>query len=138
MKIPHEMDALKKNIFLFSLAAALLTPAFSMAEITPQPTQSPSPGGILNNLPQPLTDFIKSAENLGIAAGNQFQNYVSSPALQNPINTGITQLKGINIGSIPNNIYQFVVKIIQLVGGFSIWILSIVIDFIKQGLSLLH
>lgn len=124
-------------------------PGFSSAEIIFQssPSKSINPSGILDSLPQPITDFIKSAKDIGINAGNQFGKYINTSAMQSPINVNLNQIKDINITqwftnifqiNSSNSIYQLVVKIFSAVGGLFIWILNIVIDLIKQLLSLVH
>ncbi len=138
---------MKKYIYLFSLIAVLLTPGFSNADITFQPAQLPNPSGILDNLPQPLNDFIKSARDIGITAGNEFGKYINTSALQSPINVNLNQLKDINITQwfrnifqidSSNSVYQLAVKILSSIGNLFIWILNIVIDLIRQGLALLR
>ena len=127
---------MKRNIFLFSLLAVLFIPGFSIAEITFQTSQLPTPSGILNNLPQPLNDFIKSAKDISIAAGNQFGNYINTSAFQNPINVNLNQLKDIDVTQ--SGLYQLAVKLFTSVGNLFVWILNIVIELIKQILSLVH
>ena len=138
---------MKKYIYLFSLIAVLLTPGFSNADITFQPAQFPNPSGILDNLPQPLNDFIKSARDIGITAGNEFGKYINTSALQSPINVNLNQLKDINITQwfrnifqidSSNSVYQLAVKILSSIGNLFIWILNIVVDLIRQILSLVY
>ncbi|MDP3948903.1 MAG: hypothetical protein Q8Q17_03065 [bacterium] len=111
-------------------------PGLSIAEITFQTSQLPTPSGILNNLPQPLNDFIKSAKDISIAVGNQFGNYINTSAFQNPINVNLNQLKDIDVTQ--NGLYQLAVKLFTSIGNLFVWILNIVIEIIKQILSLFH
>ncbi|MDO8664336.1 MAG: hypothetical protein Q7K44_02185 [Candidatus Liptonbacteria bacterium] len=138
---------MKKNIFLFLLISALLMPAFSNADVKFQASQLPTPSGILENLPQPLNDFIKSAKDIGITAGNQFGKYINTSVLQGPVNVNLSQLKDINITqwfkdilqiNSSNSIYQLAIKLLSSVGNLFISILNIIIDLIKQGLSFLR
>ena len=144
------MHRFKRNIFLFSLIAVLSAPGFSMAEITFQSSplsQSINPGGILDNLPQPISDFIKNAGDIGNMASDQFGKYINGSTLQSPVNINLNQLKDVNVtqwfqnisqnGS-SNELYQLVVKVLSLVGNLFVWILNIVIELIRQGLALLH
>ncbi len=138
---------MKKYIYLFLLIAVLLMPEFSSAEISLQSSQLSTPSVILDNLPQPLNDFVKSARDIGGMASNQFGKYINTSAFQGPINVNLNQLKDINVTqwfrdifqiNSSNSIYQLAVKILSSIGNLFIWILNIVIDLIKQILSLVH
>ncbi|OGY99023.1 MAG: hypothetical protein A3B13_03425 [Candidatus Liptonbacteria bacterium RIFCSPLOWO2_01_FULL_45_15] len=132
------MNGVIKNIFLFSLLAVLLMlmPGFSNAEISFQQSQLSNPSGILENLPQPLNDFVKSARDIGVTAGSQFGKYINTSAFQGPINVNLNQLKDIDVTQ--NGLYQLAVKLFTSVGNLFVWILNIVIDLIKQILSFVH
>lgn len=144
------MNLFKKHIFLFSLLAVLSAPGFSSAEITFQSSpssQSISPSGILDNLPQPISDFIKSVKDIGNMASDQFGKYINTSALQSPVNINLNQLKDVNVTQWFQNIsqngffgglYQIVAKVLSLVGNLFVWILNIVTELIRQGLALLH
>ncbi len=141
------MNIFRKNIFLFFSVTALLAPGFSSAEISFQSSQPPTTGGILDNLPQPLNDFVKSAKDISDTVGNQLGKYINTSAFQGPVNVNLNQLKDINItqwvqdisqSGPSNGFYQLAVKLFSSVGNLFVWILNIVIELIKQGLSLLR
>lgn len=141
------MNIFRKNIFLFFSVAVLLAPGFSNAEISFQSSQLPTPDGILNNLPQPLNDFVKSAKDISDTVGNQLGKYINTSAFQGPVNVNLNRLKDVSVtqwvhdisqSSLSNGFYQLAVKLFSSIGNLFIWILNIVIELIKQVLSLLR
>jgi len=110
-----------------------------MAQISPQ-LNIPSSAGIndiLKNLPAPISDLINNAKNIS----NSFNSGASNAPIQIP--TNINQISQLNITSWLQNgsfsgIYSAAIKILQLAGNLALWILGIVTDLIKQGLSLIH
>ncbi len=133
-----------KNLSMLMAAIFLLMPALSNAEISFQsaaPSQD-SVNSFINNLPQPLGDFVKSAKDISSSLNTEIGKYVGTAPVKIP--TDISQLNASNwlqnllqTGFL-SGIYSAVIKIIQLAGNIIIWTLGFVTDLVKQGLSLIH
>ena len=137
----------KKYLFIFSATAVLILPAQSMAEVSFQSTMPPPAGfnDILNNLPAPLTEFINSAKSISNSLNTELGKYVSTSPVQLP--TNFNQVNQLNLtqwlqNALQNNslsgIYSIAIKMVQVVGNMAIWILGIVTELIRQGLSLIN
>ncbi len=138
-----------KNLSMLTAAIFLLTPALSNAEISFQPAapSQDSVNSFINNLPQPLSDFVKSAKDISSSLNAEIGKYVGTAPVKIP--TDITQLnlnqtdaanwlQNIFQTGFLSGIYSAVVKIIQLVGNVVVWGLGFAADLVKQGLSLIH
>ncbi len=135
----------KRDLIVFLTAAALLAPGLSGAAISLQSTPSNSVSGIFNNLPAPVSDLIKNFQDLSNSINSQVGRYINIAPTQGPINLNqISQLnitgwlRGLLQNSFLSGIYSITVKVFQLVGNLAIWILGILTDLIKHGLSLLY
>lgn len=135
----------KKNLFISLAAATLLAPGLSSAEISFQSQPSGGTSGIFNNLPAPVNDLIKWGRDINTSLNNQIGKYINITPIQSPVN--LNQISQLNAtewlqsllqNSFLSGIYSVVVKILQLVGNLVIWLLGIVTDLIKQGLSFLR
>ncbi len=138
-----------KNLWMLMAAIFLLAPALSNAEISFQPAapSQDSVNSFINNLPQPLSDFVKSAKDISSSLNAEIGKYVGTAPVKIP--TDITQLnlnqtdaanwlQNILQTGFLSGIYSAVVKIIQLVGSIVVWGLGFAADLVKQGLSLIH
>ena len=136
-----------KNLSILAIAVFLLAPGLSNAEISFQPAapSQDSVNSFINNLPQPLSDFVKSAKDISSSLNTQIGRYVGTAPVKIP--TDITQLNQTDAVNWLQNIlqtgflsgiYSAVVKIIQLVGNIVVWALGFAADLVKQGLSLIH
>ncbi len=136
---------IRKNLIIFFAAAALLVPGLSSAEISFQPPSSGGTSGIFNNLPEPVNDLIKWAQDINSSLNSQIGKYINMAPMQGPVN--LNQISQMNVtewlnsllqNSFLSGIYSVVVKILQLVGNLAIWALGVVTDLIRQGLALIR
>lgn len=134
-----------KNLIIFLLVAALLTPGLSNAEISFQSQPSDGTSGIFNNLPAPVSDLIKWGRDINTSLNNQIGKYINMSPIQSPVN--LNQISQMNVtewlqstlqNSFLSGIYSMIVNVLQLVGNLAIWLLGVATDLIKQGLSFLR
>lgn len=141
------MKLLKRTFFIFLSAGALLTPGLSAAALSlGTPSQFNSEiTNIFENLPLPLHELIKDAENINSDVNVEIGKYSKTAPIQGPIN--LTQLNNFNLTQWLQNIlhtgplstiYPIFIKIVNLAGNLAIWIFGLAVDLIKQGLALLH
>ncbi|HUX35701.1 MAG TPA: hypothetical protein VMV71_01550 [Candidatus Paceibacterota bacterium] len=140
-----------KYSFIFLTVLVFIFPSSSMAEVSFQSTMS-SPSGVNDifnnlNLPAPLTDFINSTKDIGSSLNNEVGKYISTSPIKIPSNFSISQVNQLNLtqwlqnaaqNSSLSGIYSIVIKMVKAVGNLALWMLGIVTDLIRQGLSLIH
>ena len=131
------------------MVGVFLAPGLSMAEISFQLNTQSSDGvnSFWDKLPQPLSEFIKNARDINNIINDKIGEYAVAGSTQGPINfsqLNLSQfdptqfLQSILKNSFLTGLYLILVKILHFVGNLFISIFNIIIDLIRQGLSLLH